>query len=85
MIGGKPSGNLAGCNHFINCHWSLSMLSCRDLSFGNRKTIADGLKFGSIVHRYLEDGDVLLFNRQPSLHRMSMMCHKVKANFQLYV
>ncbi|XP_048503116.1 DNA-directed RNA polymerase III subunit 1 isoform X2 [Beta vulgaris subsp. vulgaris] len=50
----------------------------RDLSFGNRKTIADGLKFGSIVHRYLEDGDVLLFNRQPSLHRMSMMCHKAR-------
>ena len=24
------------------------------------------------------DGDVTLFNRQPSLHRMSMMCHKVR-------
>jgi DNA-directed RNA polymerase beta' subunit len=24
------------------------------------------------------DGDYVLFNRQPSLHRMSMMCHEVK-------
>jgi len=24
------------------------------------------------------DGDAVLFNRQPSLHRMSMMCHIVK-------
>ena len=24
------------------------------------------------------DGDFVLFNRQPSLHRMSMMCHEVK-------
>ncbi|XP_021721117.1 DNA-directed RNA polymerase III subunit 1-like [Chenopodium quinoa] len=50
----------------------------RDLSFGNRKRIADGLNFGDIVHRFLEDGDVLLFNRQPSLHRMSMMCHRAR-------
>ncbi|XP_056686802.1 DNA-directed RNA polymerase III subunit 1 isoform X3 [Spinacia oleracea] len=49
-----------------------------DLSFGNRKRIANELKFGSIVHRDLEDGDILLFNRQPSLHRMSMMCHRAR-------
>jgi DNA-directed RNA polymerase subunit A' len=24
------------------------------------------------------DGDIAIFNRQPSLHRMSMMCHRVK-------
>ena len=28
------------------------------------------------VHRHLLDGDPILFNRQPTLHRMSMMCHK---------
>jgi DNA-directed RNA polymerase beta' subunit len=33
---------------------------------------------GDIVHRHLQDGDVCLFNRQPSLHRMSMMGHKVR-------
>jgi DNA-directed RNA polymerase II subunit RPB1 len=35
------------------------------------------LKIGDIVHRHLADGDYILFNRQPSLHKMSMMCHKV--------
>ena len=35
------------------------------------------LKAGDVVHRHLNDGDYILFNRQPSLHKMSMMCHKV--------
>ena len=30
------------------------------------------------VERHLIDGDVAIFNRQPSLHRMSMMCHKIR-------
>ena len=33
---------------------------------------------GDIVHRHMMDGDAVLFNRQPSLHRMSMMCHIAK-------
>ena len=33
---------------------------------------------GDTVHRHLLEGDPVLFNRQPSLHRMSMMCHVVK-------
>ena len=33
---------------------------------------------GDVVHRHMLDGDVVLFNRQPSLHRMSMMAHIVK-------
>ena len=36
------------------------------------------LREGDIVNRHLMDGDVVLFNRQPTLHRMSMMGHKVK-------
>ncbi|TXG73952.1 hypothetical protein EZV62_002531 [Acer yangbiense] len=39
---------------------------------------ADELKYGCIVDRHLEDGDVVLFNRQPSLHRMSIMCHRAR-------
>ena len=53
---------------------------------GRRKTITDETKDEIleelseeyIVERHLIDGDVALFNRQPSLHRMSMMCHQVK-------
>ena len=33
---------------------------------------------GDVVERHLRDGDVVLFNRQPSLHRMSIMAHRVK-------
>ena len=33
------------------------------------------LENGDTVHRHMMDGDAVLFNRQPSLHRMSMMCH----------
>jgi len=55
-------------------------------SDGKRKTITaetkqeilDELAVGYVVERHLIDGDIALFNRQPSLHRMSMMCHKVR-------
>ena len=36
------------------------------------------LEFGDVVNRHLIDGDYVLFNRQPSLHKMSMMGHRVK-------
>lgn len=36
------------------------------------------LREGDIVHRHLIDGDCVLFNRQPSLHKGSMECHRVK-------
>ena len=36
------------------------------------------LKNGDTVHRHMLDGDMCLFNRQPSLHRPSMMGHIAK-------
>ena len=36
------------------------------------------LKFGDIVERHLMDGDPIIFNRQPTLHKLSMMAHKIK-------
>ena len=44
----------------------------------DREMMAARLEIGDIVHRHLLDGDAVLFNRQPSLHRPSMMCHLVK-------
>ncbi|HPD08760.1 MAG TPA: DNA-directed RNA polymerase subunit A', partial [Methanomassiliicoccales archaeon] len=44
----------------------------------NAETVAEGIEIGYVVERHLMDGDVVLFNRQPSLHRMSMMAHVVK-------
>ncbi|CAB0005729.1 unnamed protein product [Nesidiocoris tenuis] len=48
------------------------------LRYGNRMKIAQELKEGDIVERHLQDGDVVLFNRQPSLHKLSIMSHRVK-------
>jgi DNA-directed RNA polymerase beta' subunit len=36
------------------------------------------LHTGDVVNRHLNDGDIVLFNRQPTLHRMSMMGHRVR-------
>jgi DNA-directed RNA polymerase II subunit RPB1 len=36
------------------------------------------LREGDVVHRHMIDGDHVLFNRQPSLHKGSMECHRVK-------
>lgn len=35
------------------------------------------LEVGDVVDRHVMDGDLIVFNRQPTLHRMSMMAHKV--------
>ena len=43
-----------------------------------KEKILEQLEPGFIVERHLHDGDMVLFNRQPSLHRMSMMAHEVK-------
>lgn len=44
----------------------------------NAETVAEKIESGFTVERGLKDGDIVLFNRQPSLHRMSMMAHEVK-------
>ena len=48
-----------------------------NLKYADLNKISNELKYGDVVHRHLRDGDYVLFNRQPSLHKMSMMCHKV--------
>ncbi|MCH8067244.1 MAG: DNA-directed RNA polymerase subunit A' [Nanoarchaeota archaeon] len=53
---------------------------------GKKKKITDETKEASLeeiqpgytVERHLMDGDLAVFNRQPSLHRMSMMCHRIR-------
>jgi DNA-directed RNA polymerase II subunit RPB1 len=46
------------------------------LKYDDRKSIV--LNNGDIVHRHIMDGDIVIFNRQPTLHRMSMMGHIAK-------
>ncbi len=44
----------------------------------DKEQLAEELKPGVVVERHLMDGDTVLFNRQPSLHRLSIMSHKVR-------
>jgi DNA-directed RNA polymerase subunit A' len=44
----------------------------------DRSSVAAAIEPGFVVERHLKDGDIALFNRQPSLHRMSIMAHRVK-------
>ncbi|MDH3501647.1 MAG: DNA-directed RNA polymerase subunit A' [Nitrosopumilus sp.] len=44
----------------------------------DRSIIAETLEIGYLVERHLADGDIVLFNRQPSLHQMSIMAHYVR-------
>ncbi|MCC6052963.1 MAG: DNA-directed RNA polymerase subunit A', partial [Desulfurococcaceae archaeon] len=48
-----------------------------NLKYVDRKAAAESLEPGFIVERHLLDGDIVLFNRQPSLHRISVMAHIV--------
>lgn len=48
------------------------------LKFGKRDLVAESLAIGDVVERHIEDGDIVLFNRQPSLHKLSIMSHLVK-------
>jgi len=49
-----------------------------DLRFvKNREVITESIEPGFIIERHLKEGDIVLFNRQPSLHRLSIMAHEV--------
>lgn len=54
----------------------MSLLCCfmcqRYLRYGDREGIAHNLRYGDIVERHMMDGDIILFNRQPSLHKLSI-------------
>ena len=43
----------------------------------NCAELAEKVEAGWEVNRHLVDGDIVIFNRQPSLHRMSIMAHEV--------
>ncbi|WP_426962789.1 DNA-directed RNA polymerase subunit A' [Haloparvum alkalitolerans] len=43
----------------------------------NCEELAEKVEEGWEVNRHLIDGDIVIFNRQPSLHRMSIMAHEV--------
>lgn len=63
----------------------LTWPGCKSVQKGRKKLIVTpsnkdtiDLHHGDIVNRHIVDGDYVLFNRQPSLHKMSMMGHRIK-------
>lgn len=50
----------------------------KKLTEETKEASLEELQPGYIIERHLMDGDIAIFNRQPSLHRMSMMCHRIK-------
>jgi DNA-directed RNA polymerase subunit A' len=44
----------------------------------DREKIAEAIEPTFLVERHLKNGDIAIFNRQPSLHRMSIMAHYVR-------
>ena len=44
----------------------------------DKQALVDSLEDGFVIERHLIDGDIVIFNRQPSLHRMSVMGHSIR-------
>ncbi|KAI9222317.1 DNA-directed RNA polymerase III subunit C1 [Blastocladiella britannica] len=63
-----------GANYVVESSTGLKKF----LKFGNRATVAQNLRIGDVVERHMRDDDVVLFNRQPSLHKLSIMAHLAK-------
>lgn len=69
-VGKQASGGAATVETVCGTTYDLSTLTLAE-----REDMC--LDNGMIVHRHLRDGDWVLFNRQPTLHRSSMMGHEV--------
>ncbi|MDP3742505.1 MAG: DNA-directed RNA polymerase subunit A' [Candidatus Micrarchaeota archaeon] len=50
----------------------------KKLTTANLEEVLKEITPGYQIERQLINGDLVIFNRQPSLHRVSMMCHEVK-------
>ena len=62
-----------GANYIVQGN-SLGSENVKEYDLRYRKKTLK-LRYGDIVERHLVNGDPVLFNRQPSLHKLSMMCH----------
>jgi len=73
LTGPKKLGGAS--NVFLQQGGQMQMISLEHFKGENRLIV---LKPGDVVERYMKDGDLLLFNRHPSLHKLSMMGHRAK-------
>lgn len=66
-----------GANFIVRRDGRRIVLRMADMK-GDLERLANMLEIGDTVERHLEDGDIVLFNRQPSLHKLSILSHRVK-------
>ena len=66
------SEDVHGAQSIIHTDGSVTMLKHRK----DRETIS--IRIGDVVERHLDDDDVVVFNRQPSLHKHGMQAHRVR-------
>ena len=50
----------------------------RNITEETQEQLLEELEVGCSVERHLIDRDISIFNRQPSLHRMSIMAHRIR-------
>lgn len=74
--------NYPGANHIRKKYTGhqISIKIVQALGDDKHHKAANELRVGDIVHRHLINGDIVLFNRQPSLHKLSILCHKVRVH-----
>jgi len=68
----RGSNCYPGANCLIGQNWK------KNLQFNMSSNFQADLKEGNVIERHIKDSDIILFNRQPSLHRISIMAHRVK-------
>lgn len=64
-----------GANFVILASTGESSKSPIDLRFRKEKI---ELRYGDVVERHMQNGDIALLNRQPTLHKQSMMGHRAR-------
>ncbi len=68
-------GVLGGASRILHADGQMTQLQY--ITDPEQRAAVD-LRVGDVVERHLRDGDRVVFNRQPSLHKLSVMVHRVK-------
>ena len=67
-----------GPDKYLGAKYIRKQNPARTIRLKNLDTSTITLELGDVVDRHVMNGDYVLFNRQPSLHKMSMQGHRVR-------
>jgi DNA-directed RNA polymerase III subunit RPC1 len=71
-----------GSKKFPGAIFLINLKKNKQFIFGEEKNTKNlEIKEGFKIERHLKNNDIILFNRQPSLHRISIMSHRIKIIF----